>query len=71
MCVFGYKLYIFCRWISSGLFSLHLAAVCLSVMEGEKKHIFKTLVFLSHVSHLLLSLIPVQQDGMLMFLVLL
>lgn len=43
VCVFGYKLYDSCRWILSGLFSLHLADAVLLVMEGGKKGIFEKL----------------------------
>lgn len=40
------------------------------VMEGKKEAFLKnSLVFICHVSHFLLSLSPVLQDGMLMFLV--
>lgn len=60
-----------CRYCS-GLYSLHLADVFLLVIEGEKQAFKKnpnSLVSLSHVSHFLLSLSRVLQNGMLMFLV--
>lgn len=64
VCVFGYKLHVCCRWISSGSFTLHLADVFLLAMVGEKKaYFYNSSIFLSHVSYLLLSLSHIQHDG--------
>lgn len=47
--MFGCKLYVCCRWVSSAFFCLHLVNVFLLAMEGGKRHILKTLLYFSFI----------------------